>query len=130
VSNLQTILFVEDDPDIRLLASMALVEIGNFTLAEAQNGVEALAYLNNPNQPRPELILMDMMMPELDGIGALAQIKADNALNSIPVIFMTARVQPDEIKSYIDAGAMGVITKPFDPMTLVEQVNQLWEARA
>lgn len=130
MSNLQTILFVEDDPDIRLLASMALVEIGNFTLAEAQNGVEALAYLNNPNQPRPELILMDMMMPELDGIGALAQIKADNALNSIPVIFMTARVQPDEIKSYIDAGAMGVITKPFDPMTLVEQVNQLWEARA
>jgi CheY-like chemotaxis protein len=130
VSNLQTILFVEDDPDIRLLASMALVEIGNFTLAEAQNGVEALAYLNNPNQPRPELILMDMMMPELDGIGALAQIKADNALNSIPVIFMTARVQPDEIKSYINAGAMGVITKPFDPMTLVEQVNQLWEARA
>ncbi len=130
MSHLNHILFVEDDPDIRLLASMALVEIGNFTLAEAQNGVEALAYLNDPNQPRPELILMDMMMPELDGIGALAQIKADNTLNSIPVIFMTARVQPDEIKSYIDAGAMGVITKPFDPMTLVEQVNQLWEARA
>jgi len=129
MSKLEHILFVEDDPDIRLLASMALVEIGHFELAQAQNGLEALDFLRDPEQRKPDLILMDMMMPELDGIGALTQIKADSALAAIPVVFMTARVQPDEIQSYIRAGALGVITKPFDPMTLVDQVNQIWDAK-
>jgi CheY-like chemotaxis protein len=127
VSNLQTILFVEDDADIRLLASMVLVEMGGFTLIEAQNGLEAMAYLNRDERATPDLILMDMMMPELDGMGALAQIKSNARLASIPVVFMTARVQPEEVKNYIHAGTLGVINKPFDPMTLVEQVNALWE---
>jgi len=129
MSRLNHILFVEDDPDIRLLAGMALVEIGGFELAQAENGLEALDYLNNHTLPKPDLILMDMMMPELDGMGALTRIKADVTLARIPVVFMTARVQPDEIQSYISAGALGVITKPFDPMTLVEQVNQIWDTQ-
>jgi CheY-like chemotaxis protein len=120
--DLMDILFVEDDADIRLLASMALVEIGGFSVTEAENGREALSYLNTH---RPDLILMDMMMPELDGMSTLKSIKAMPNLAKIPVIFMTARVQPDEIKNYIASGALGVIIKPFDPMTLVEQVNLL-----
>lgn len=120
------ILFVEDDADIRLLASIALVEIGGFSVTEAENGREALSYLNTH---RPDLILMDMMMPELDGMSTLKSIKAMPNLAKIPVIFMTARVQPDEIKNYIASGALGVIIKPFDPMTLVEQVNLLWKKK-
>lgn len=128
MSELTHILFVEDDPDIRLLASLALIELGNFQLSEATNGVEALAYLSN--HPHPDLVLMDMMMPELDGISTLASMKTDEQLSHIPVIFMTARVQPEEVKRYLAAGALGVITKPFDPMTLVNQVNQLWKQHA
>ncbi len=120
------ILFVEDDADIRLLASMALVEMGGFSVTEAENGREALSYLNTH---RPDLILMDMMMPELDGMSTLKLIKATRDLANIPVVFMTARVQPDEIKNYISSGALGVIIKPFDPMTLVEQVNLLWKKK-
>ncbi len=120
------ILFVEDDADIRLLASMALVEIGGFSVTEAENGREALSYLNTH---RPDLILMDMMMPELDGMSTLKSIKAMPNLAKIPVIFMTARVQPNEIKNYIASGALGVIIKPFDPMMLVEQVNLLWKKK-
>jgi CheY-like chemotaxis protein len=124
--DLMDILFVEDDADIRLLASIALVEIGGFSVTEAENGREALSYLNTH---RPDLILMDMMMPELDGMSTLKSIKAMPNLAKIPVIFMTARVQPDEIKNYIASGALGVIIKPFDPMTLVEQVNLLWKKK-
>ena len=120
------ILFVEDDADIRLLASMALVEMGGFIVTEAENGREALSYLNTH---RPDLILMDMMMPELDGMSTLKLIKATPDLANIPVVFMTARVQPDEVKNYIASGALGVIIKPFDPMTLVEQVNLLWKKK-
>jgi two-component system OmpR family response regulator len=124
--DLMDILFVEDDADIRLLASMALVEIGGFSVTEAENGREALSYLNTH---RPDLILMDMMMPELDGMSTLKSIKAMPNLAKIPVIFMTARVQPNEIKNYIASGALGVIIKPFDPMMLVEQVNLLWKKK-
>lgn len=125
MSKLSHILLVEDDPDIRMLASLVLVEMGKFRLDEAQNGTEALAYLAN-NAP-PDLVLMDMMMPELDGITTLARMKANSKLNAIPVIFMTARVQAEEVESYILAGALGVITKPFDPMTLVAQITQIWK---
>ena len=124
--DLMDILFVEDDADIRLLASMALVEMGGFIVTEAENGREALSYLNTH---RPDLILMDMMMPELDGMSTLKLIKATPDLANIPVVFMTARVQPDEVKNYIASGALGVIIKPFDPMTLVEQVNLLWKKK-
>jgi CheY-like chemotaxis protein len=123
MTRLQHILFVEDDPDIRLLASLALSDVGGFTLNEAENGKQALAYLSNH---RPDLVLMDIMMPEMDGLTALANMKQDANLQDIPVIFMTARVQPDEIKNYITAGALGVIIKPFDPMTLTDEVNALW----
>jgi CheY-like chemotaxis protein len=124
MSKLQHILLVEDDPDIRLLAGMALQEVGGFQLKEAINGQEALNYLAQHQQP--DLVLMDMMMPELDGMSTLHRIKADPSLANIPIIFMTARVQPEEVNNYIEAGAIGVITKPFDPMALVEQVTRLW----
>jgi len=74
---------------------------------------------------RPDLILIDMMMPGIDGVVALAELKAIPNLKDIPVIFMTARAQPGEVASYLEKGAIGVITKPFDPMTLSTEVKRI-----
>jgi CheY-like chemotaxis protein len=115
------ILIVDDDANIRLIASMSLDDEAVIVL-EAESGAEALKVAA---EELPDLILLDMMMPEMDGKTTLAELKKRSQLSSIPVIFLTAKVQNSELESYIDLGAAGVITKPFDPMTLPEEINQL-----
>lgn len=115
------ILIVDDDANIRLIASMSLDDEAVIVL-EAESGAEALKVAA---EELPDLILLDMMMPEMDGKTTLAELKKRSQLSSIPVIFLTAKVQNSELESYTDLGAAGVITKPFDPMTLPEEINQL-----
>lgn len=74
------------------------------------------------------MILMDVMMPGMDGITTYEKLGKDENLREIPVIFMTAKVQPVEVQRYLKLGALGVIPKPFDPVGLVEKVNELWPA--
>jgi len=71
-----------------------------------------------------QLTLLDVMMPEMDGIAALGQLRKLSQTANTPVIFMTAKVQPDEIEQYISLDASGVIAKPFDPMELVAEIEQ------
>ena len=123
MSDLTTILYVEDDPDIQAVAQMALEVVGGFTVMLASSGESGLAAAAD-NQP--DLILLDVMMPTMDGPATLSALKADPALAHIPVIFVTAKVQSSEVEHYKSLGAVDVIAKPFDPMTLSDNVRAIW----
>ena len=122
--DINRILYVEDEPDIQAVAKLALEQVGQFTLEVCSSGQEAL---DKAEQFSPQLMLLDVMMPEMDGPTTLSKLRDISGLENIPAIFMTARVQPHEIQEYIDMGAVDVIAKPFDPMTLSTQIRAIWE---
>jgi two-component system, OmpR family, response regulator len=120
---LERILYVEDDSDIREVASMALEVVGGFEVKACSSGAEALRCVA---QFAPQLIVLDVMMPEMDGPATLKALQADPGTTKIPVIFMTAKVQPGEIAEFLELGARDVVAKPFDPMTLSDLLRQIW----
>ena len=120
---LDKILFVEDDPDIQAIAVMVLDAISGFSLEACSSGNEALTKAVAFN---PDLVLLDVMMPGMDGPETLAALRKLPELVNTPVVFMTAKVQPQEVQGYLDLGAVGVIAKPFDPMTLADQLREIW----
>lgn len=119
----ERILYVEDDEDIREIARLALEMVGGFKVLLCASGEEALAAAPGF---APDMILLDVMMPGLDGPSTLAALRRQPALKSTPVAFMTAKIQPQEIAAYKELGAMDVIAKPFDPMALPEQIRNIW----
>ncbi|MBO9348944.1 response regulator [Chloroflexus sp. MS-CIW-1] len=123
MTSLQKILFVEDDPDIQMVAQLALEAVGGYTVQMCSSGKEALAVAE---QFAPDLILLDVMMPGMDGPTTLIELRKKPSLTQTPVVFMTARVQRHEIEQYLAMGAADVISKPFDPMTLSAQVADIW----
>ena len=123
-TELQRILYVEDDPDIQAIAVMVLETIHGFTLEVCSSGNEALQKAEAFN---PDLILLDVMMPNMDGPETLERLREFPTLAVTPVVFMTAKVQPQEVQAYLDLGAVGVIAKPFDPMILADQLREIWE---
>ena len=116
------ILHIEDETDIQEVARIALENVGGFSVTAAGSGIEGLAAARKIN---PDLILLDVMMPGMDGITTMKELKADEETAMIPVIFMTANAQSHEVQRYLALGALGVITKPFDPMTLADEVSAL-----
>ncbi|HJV22445.1 MAG TPA: response regulator [Holophagaceae bacterium] len=125
-SALKKILLVEDDPDIRTVAQLSLETLGGFELCLAPSGQEALDLAPGF---APDLFILDVMMPGLDGPGTLAGLRRVPALAATPVIFMTAKVQPQEVAHLKSLGALEIISKPFDPMTLPDQIRAVWERR-
>ena len=125
MSTLSRILYVEDEPDIQTVARMALEMVGGFEVRICSSGEEALREVESFG---PDMILLDVMMPGLDGPGTLEALRKMPALAETPVAFMTAKVQPTEIAHYKSLGARDVIAKPFDPMTLASQVQAIWES--
>lgn len=124
-STLSRILYVEDDDDIREIAQLALEIVGGFTVLLCASGEQAL--LQAPAFA-PQLILLDVMMPGMDGPSTLAALRQHPTLAHIPIAFMTAKIQPQEIAAYKALGALDVIAKPFDPMLLPEQVTAIWQS--
>lgn len=122
-SPLQRVLYVEDDPDIRTIAAMALETLGGLVLRSCASGEEALGAAADF---RPDLLLLDVMMPGLDGPTTLARLRELPATAATPVIFMTAKVQGPEVEHYRALGALGVISKPFDPLNLAAEIQALW----
>lgn len=116
------ILYVEDEPDIRVVAEIALEVVGGFTVTSCASGQEALAVVD---RARPDLLLLDMMMPGMDGLSTLEALRAHPATAATPVIFMTAKVQASEIAHFRSVGALDVICKPFDPMALATQIRSI-----
>ena len=121
---LERILLVDDEADIRQIARLALEALGGFQVRECPSG---LAAPEAALEFEPQLILMDVMMPGRDGPETLKVLRATPGLPPIPVVFMTAKVQPQEVSAFRSLGALDVIAKPFDPMTLANTVRQMWE---
>lgn len=116
------VLVAEDDPDIQKVIRMSLRHGGVNDVVLTADGRECLAAVN---RERPDLILLDVSMPNLDGYQTCVQLKANPETKSIPVIFLTAKVQMHEAEVGIKSGALGYLSKPFDPLTLHEQILAL-----
>ena len=120
------ILHVDDEADIRSVTKLALESIGGFNVVSCASGREAL---ESVVEVVPDLIVMDVMMPELDGPATLSELQKIPVAQSIPVIFMTAKTMQEEIDKLIGFGAIGVIAKPFNPMQLSKDVERIWNER-
>lgn len=117
------ILYVEDEPDIQMVARLALETLGGFTVEVCSSGNEAIA---RAPEFQPQLILLDVMMPGMDGPKTLETLRGLSQTATTPAVFMTAKVQPAEVAQYKALGAVDVIPKPFDPMTLASIVEEIW----
>lgn len=122
------LLCVDDDPDIRMIAVMALGLDQGINVRAAASGAEALSLLRGDSW-RPDAILLDVMMPGMDGPAVLLAIREMGGYADLPVIFMTARARKADLDAYRALGASGVIVKPFDPLHLAEDVRSLVEGR-
>jgi len=114
------VLVVDDEPDIRRIARLGLSRVGGMEVVEATNGIEGLA---RAKAERPDAILLDVMMPGLDGPSTLARLREDPDTASMPVVFLTAKAIAAEVDRLRGLGAAGVLTKPFDPMTLARELK-------
>jgi two-component system, OmpR family, response regulator len=121
------VLIVDDEPDIRRIARLSLARLGGMEVIEAANGDEALA---EARSERPDAILLDVMMPGRDGPSTLAALHADPGTAGIPVVFLTAKAMTAELDRLRSLGAVGVLTKPFDPMTLAADLRSALQAGA
>jgi len=124
MAELRKILYVEDEPDIQMIARVALENVGGFELLVCSSGAEAVEKAASFN---PDLFLLDVMMPGMDGPTTLQELRKIPSLEKTPVMFMTAKVQPQEIAFFKSLGVIDVIAKPFDPMTLGEQIKTVWQ---
>ncbi len=123
MKKLERVLHVDDDPSIRIIARVALEKVGKFALLSCASGKDTL---EQALEFQPQVILLDVMMPGMDGPSTLAELKKLLDLSGVPVIFMTAKVQPEELEKYREMGAFDVIVKPFAPMQLAQDIRQLW----
>jgi len=115
------VLHVDDEPDIRAIVQIALRLDPEISLQNCGSGADALIVAADKV---PDLILLDVMMPDMDGPTTLAHLRESPKTANIPVVFMTARAQPRELKHFLSLGAAGVIAKPFDPMQLAAEVRR------
>ncbi len=123
MGRLERILLIEDDADIQAVGQLALEAVGGFTVQVCGSGQEALERVSTF---APDLILLDVMMPGMDGPTTLMALRAQMSDATPPVVFITAKVQAHEIVYYKQLGALDVISKPFDPMTLSEAICEIW----
>jgi two-component system OmpR family response regulator len=121
---LERVLYVEDDPDIRAVGTFALEGVGGLTVKSCASGDEAVAAAAAFD---PQLILLDVMMPGMDGPATLQALRALDATSATPIVFMTAKVQPKELALYRDMGVVEAIPKPFDPLTLAAVIRSIYE---
>jgi CheY-like chemotaxis protein len=117
------ILCVDDEEDIRDVVRLCLEMDEGFRIDACGSGAEAVAFLETT---RPDLVLLDVMMPGMDGPATLAALRKTAHGRDVPVVFMTARVREQEISQYLGLGAAGVVPKPFDPVALAGDVRQIW----
>ena len=123
-SSLQRILMVEDDLDIQIVARLSLEAVGGYAVEVCSGGQQALQCVE---EFAPDLVLLDVMMPDMDGPTVLQELRAREETRTVPIIFMTAKAQDHEIAAYLEMGALGVVSKPFDPMELPARLADIWQ---
>lgn len=121
---LKKILYAEDELDIQSIVEISFWSTSNFQLKVCNNGKEVLECVEEYS---PDLILLDVMMPEMDGVTTLKNLQMNEKTRNIPVVFITAKAQVHEVQSFINNGVTGVITKPFNPMTLCSTIQEIWD---
>lgn len=119
---IRSVLLVDDDPTVRMVGELALSSVGGLETHVVASGDAAVAAAL---RVRPDVILLDVVMPGMDGPETLARLREDANLRSIPVVFCTARSGGAEAEALVALGAVGVITKPFDPMRLADEVRRV-----
>lgn len=120
---LRRILLVEDDPDIAILATMALQDLAGFEVVHAASGPRGLELARTLH---PDMLILDFSMPGMDGDEVLTTLRSDPETKDIPAVFMTASVMPAHVNRLKELGAIDVFAKPFDPITLGERVREAW----
>ena len=122
------VLIIDDESDIREVAQLGLELVGGWQVATAPSGVDGLA---QASADRPDVILLDVMMPDVDGPETLRLLRADPATEAVPVVFLTARSEATDVEWLEGLGASGVIAKPFDPVTLADDLTKVlgWPGR-
>lgn len=118
------VLIIDDEADIRRVARLSLARIGGMDVLDAASGAEGT---QKAAAEAPDAILLDVMMPGLDGPATLHALRADPRTAGIPVVFLTAKAMPDEVARLLALGVRGVLSKPFDPMTLPAQLRAALE---
>ena len=118
------ILLIDDEDDIRKIARLSLARVGKMEVVDAGSGLEGV---RRAEEERPDAILLDVMMPGLDGPSTLAALRSNPKTAAIPVVFLTAKAMPAEVERLKGLGARGVLIKPFDPMTLPGQLRAALE---
>lgn len=119
------IVYADDDDDIRELLQLSLELAGGFEVSTVANGQAAVVAVA---ANRPDLVILDVMMPGLDGPATLAEIRRIEAAGQVPIVFFTAKLQRDEVDRLMSLGAAGVLGKPFDPITIADNIIAIWKA--
>ena len=124
MQTLRRVMCVEDDDDIRMILEFTLRTLGKYEVLVCRDGHAALAACAGF---APDLVLLDVMMPDLSGPQTLAALRELPAMRAVPVVFLTAKAMPDELETLLEHGATGVIVKPFDPLALPGAIELYWE---
>ena len=116
------VLVIDDEEDVRVIANLSLGRVGGMTVIEASSGREGVA---KARSEQPDFILLDMMMPGMDGAATFKALRADAATAAIPIVFLTAKAMASEVRRLKELGAKGVVLKPFDPLGLAGEVRAI-----
>lgn len=125
MNSLRRILHVEDVPSIQVITRIALEKLGGFEVLSCPSGQAALEQVRDF---APDLILLDVMLPNMDGIELVRQLGQLLDLQQTPVVFLTGHLQPERSQELRQLGVRQVLSKPFDPLQLAAQLQQIWEA--
>jgi CheY-like chemotaxis protein len=120
----ERVMCVEDDPDIRMILDFSLGRMGGFSLCLCESGMQALERVS---EFKPQLVLLDVMMPEMSGPETLVKLREMTDIQGVPIVFLTAKAMQDEVEALLEHGATGIIVKPFDPVALPQNIRIYWE---
>lgn len=123
MKELKKILYAEDEPDVQTVVELTVQTMSNYTIKICDNGKKLLECVQDYE---PDLILLDVMMPEMDGPTTFKNLQENSQTKDIPVVFMTAKAQVHEIETFKQTGILGIITKPFDPISLCNEIEKIW----
>lgn len=122
---LQKVLYVEDDEDIQRIVRMSLERVGKMSVEIVSDSLQAIERMKSF---KPDLVMLDWMMPEMDGPTLFRKMQEDPEVAPLPVIFITAKASSRELEELVRLGAKGTISKPFSPKDLPDQLRGLWQA--
>lgn len=120
---LKKILYAEDELDVQTVVELTVQAMSDYEIKICENGKKLLECVE---EYEPDLVLLDVMMPEMDGPTTFKNLQTNEKTKNIPVIFMTAKAQVQEVSDMLKSGVIGIITKPFDPLELCNDIKKIW----